>query len=96
MWSIVNIKCHSQPVQYNIDIDGTINATKLKGDGANIHNINLSDKSTSFINEGSNLYYTEERLYDFLAERYFSFFFEKNLKIQTWPYVLLKNEIHEI
>ena len=36
--------------------------------------------------------YGKERLYDFLAERYFSFFFAKNLKIKTWPYILL-NEI---
>ena len=34
--------------------------------------------------------YGKERLYDFLAERYFSYYFEKNLKIQTWPYILLK------
>ena len=29
------------------------------------------------------------RLYDFLAERYFSYFFEKYAKIKIWPYKLL-------
>ena len=33
--------------------------------------------------------YGKTRLYDFLAERYFSFFFEKYTKIKTWPYILL-------
>ena len=52
-------------ITYNIDIDGYINATNLRGDGSMINNINLSDKSTAHLVEGSNLYYTEERLYDF-------------------------------
>ena len=75
-------------VQYNIDIDGTINATKLKGDGANIHNINLSDKSTSFINEGSNLYYTEERLYDFYSN--------SNLLLSNAQFTNILNNVQEI
>ena len=40
--------------------------------------------------------YGKERLYDFLAERYFSFYFEKNLKIKTWPYILIKENLNEI
>ena len=40
--------------------------------------------------------YGKERLYDFLAERFFSFYFEKNLKIKTWPYVMLNEDINEI
>ena len=36
--------------------------------------------------------YGKERLYDFLAERYFSFYFEKYTKIKTWPYVLIKED----
>jgi hypothetical protein len=40
--------------------------------------------------------YGKERLYDFLAERYFSYYFQKNLKIQTWPYILLKENFNEI
>ena len=40
--------------------------------------------------------YGKERLYDFLAERYFSYYFEKNLKIKTWPYTLLKENLNEI
>ena len=40
--------------------------------------------------------YGKERLYDFLAERYFSFYFEKNMKIKSWPYVVLKEKLNEI
>ena len=40
--------------------------------------------------------YGKERLYDFLAERYFSYFFEKNLKIKTWSYILLEEKLNEI
>ena len=40
--------------------------------------------------------YGKERLYDFLAERYFSYYFEKNLKIKTWPYVILTENLNEI
>jgi len=37
--------------------------------------------------------YGKERLYNFLAERYFSFYFEKYAKVKTWPYVFLNNEL---
>ena len=40
--------------------------------------------------------YGKERLYDFLAERYFSYYFEKNLKIQTWPFIILEEKLDEI
>ncbi len=33
--------------------------------------------------------YGKERLYDFLAERYFSFYFEKKSKIKVWPFAHL-------
>lgn len=33
--------------------------------------------------------YGKERLYDFLAERYFSFYFEKKSKIKVWPFIHL-------
>ena len=52
-------------IEKNIDIDGDIRCTKLIGNGENITNINLNDKTTSDLIEGSNLFYTEERLYDF-------------------------------
>jgi len=39
--------------------------------------------------------YGKERLYDFLAERFFSFYFEKYSKIKSWPYVLLKKKDFE-
>ena len=51
---------------YNIDISGIINATYLRGSGVLISNINLSDKNTSELAEGSNLYFTEQRVYDIL------------------------------
>ena len=35
--------------------------------------------------------YGKERLYDFLAERYFSFYFEKYTKIKTWPFIVIKD-----
>ena len=36
--------------------------------------------------------YGKERLYDFLAERFFSFYFEKYTKIKSWPYILIENK----
>ena len=52
-------------LNYNIDIDGTINSSYIKADGSLINNINLMDKSTTDLEEGSNLYFTEDRLYEF-------------------------------
>ena len=52
-------------IEKNIDIDGEIRCTEFIGNGEKITNINLNDKTTSELNEGSNLFYTEERLYDF-------------------------------
>ncbi len=40
--------------------------------------------------------YGKERLYDFLAERYFSYYFQKNLKIKSWPYITLKEKLNEV
>tara|TARA_B110001454_G_scaffold213835_2_gene232666 strand:+ start:993 stop:1811 length:819 start_codon:yes stop_codon:yes gene_type:complete len=37
--------------------------------------------------------YGKERLYDFLAERFFSFYFEKYAKIKIMPYILLKDNL---
>ena len=37
--------------------------------------------------------YGKERLYNFLAERFFSFYFEKYTKTKTWPYIFLNNDI---
>ena len=51
---------------YNIDIVGVINASYFRGSGILMSNINLSDKSTSELAEGSNLYFTEERVYNIL------------------------------
>ena len=37
--------------------------------------------------------YGKERLYNFLAERFFSFYFEKYTKTKTWPWMFLSNDI---
>lgn len=59
--------------QYEIDVAGTINATNFRGNGFNITNLNLSDRSTTQLKEGENLYFTENRVYDVLySEKYFS------------------------
>ena len=40
--------------------------------------------------------YGKERLYDFLAERYFSFYLKKYTKIKTWPFILLEEKFNEL
>jgi hypothetical protein len=58
---------------YNIDISGIINSTYFRGSGILMSNINLSDKTSSELAEGSNLYFTEQRVYDILyGENYMS------------------------
>ena len=47
---------------YDFDVNGTINATYLQGDGQYIFNVNLEDRTTSLLREGSNLYYTPFRV----------------------------------
>ena len=37
--------------------------------------------------------YGKERLFNFLAERFFSFYFEKYTKTKVWPYVFLSNDL---
>jgi hypothetical protein len=54
--------------KYNIDISGTIRSSVFKGSGELLHNVNLSDKSTSELEEGCNLYFTDSRAYA-VAER---------------------------
>ena len=50
---------------YNLDVDGTINATNLRGNASTVTNVNLSDKTTAHLTEdpnGTNLYYTPQRV----------------------------------
>jgi hypothetical protein len=54
--------------EYNVDINGTIRGTEIIGNGQQLFDVNISDKSTSELAEGSNLYYTDERAYA-VAER---------------------------
>ena len=52
---------------YNIDINGTINASYFRGSGCNISNINLKDKTSDDLKEGdNNLYFNTERVLDVL------------------------------
>ena len=48
--------------EYTLDVVGTLNATYLVGSGSGLFNVNLSDRNTSLLAEGSNLYYTSERV----------------------------------
>jgi alpha-tubulin suppressor-like RCC1 family protein len=48
--------------QYTLDVVGTLNATYFIGNGVGLYNVNLSDRNTSLLAEGSNLYYTSERV----------------------------------
>jgi len=55
----------SEPL-YNIDINGIINATYIRGDGSQMSNVNIVGNNTSDLTEGSNLYFTEDRVYQIL------------------------------
>ena len=62
--------------------------------------IHLYEKTFNWIFECEKLFskiklegYGKERLFNFLAERFFSFYFEKYTKIKTWPYVFLDNNL---
>ena len=46
---------------YPLDVNGTVNALLYSGSGASLNNVNISDRSTSLLTEGSNLYYTTIR-----------------------------------
>lgn len=48
--------------EYELDVDGTVRATNVVGSGTYLYNVNLDDKTTSDIIEGSNLYYTDARV----------------------------------
>ena len=45
-----------------LQVDGTVTATMFSGEGAQLFNVNLNDRTTSMLAEGSNLYYTAERV----------------------------------
>ena len=52
---------------FKFDVEGSLRATKLYGIGENISNVNLNDKSTNFLTEGSsNLYFTSFRVAEIL------------------------------
>ena len=60
-----NIGINKLAPAYNLDVNGTIRANFLRGDGSNITNINLNDKTTRYLKEdpdGSNLYFTAARV----------------------------------
>lgn len=47
---------------YNLDVSGTLNATTFIGDTSLFNNLYLEDKSTSYLLEASNLYFTHHRV----------------------------------
>jgi hypothetical protein len=53
---------NTETPNYNLDINGTLNATTLISDTSLINNLNLQDKSTSHLLEASNLYFTHHRV----------------------------------
>jgi hypothetical protein len=48
--------------QYNLDVNGTLNTQHFRGDGSLIHDLNFTDRNTSMLQEGTNLYFTHERV----------------------------------
>jgi TRAP-type mannitol/chloroaromatic compound transport system substrate-binding protein len=52
----------NKTTDFLLDVKNKLYADYLCGDGANITNVNLGDRSTSLLEEGSNLYYTAERV----------------------------------
>ena len=48
--------------EYSLDVNGIINSLNFKGDGYLLNNVNFSDRTTSLLSEGSNLYYTVDRV----------------------------------
>jgi hypothetical protein len=58
---------------YNIDIEGTTQSTYFKGDGSMLKNVNIKENFTNDLQEGSNLYFTTERVYEILfSSNYYS------------------------
>jgi hypothetical protein len=47
-----------------LDVNGTITGNIFKGSGELLTNVSLDDKSTTHLQEGENLYYTKQRVYD--------------------------------
>jgi hypothetical protein len=45
-----------------LQVDGTVTATMFNGEGAQLFNVNFGDRTTSLLVEGSNLYYTDQRV----------------------------------
>lgn len=62
-----------QDPQHNIDIEGSVRALEFHGDGTNLNNVNLSDRTTTDLAEGDNKYFTDERVSNVLWNKdYFS------------------------
>jgi hypothetical protein len=56
-----NIGVNKHNPQYNLDVSGTTSSTYFIGDASALYNVNLEDRDTSLIKEGSNLYFTSYR-----------------------------------
>jgi len=56
--------------EFDLDVNGILNATRLSGDGGLLTNVNLSDKTTDDILEGTcNLFFREERLDEMIMSK---------------------------
>jgi hypothetical protein len=61
---------HTDFPEYDVDVAGVLNATRLSGDGGLLQNVNLSDKNTDDIIEGTcNLYFREGRLDEMIMSK---------------------------
>ena len=61
---------HTDFPEYDVDVAGTLNSTRFSGDGGLLTNVNLSDKNSDDIIEGTcNLYFREERLNEMIMSK---------------------------
>lgn len=62
-----NVGMNNITPRYNLDVNGIVNSTYFRGEGSLISNINLKDKTTDNLNEGtSNLYLTYSNINNLL------------------------------
>ena len=57
-----NIGINNSAPTTTLDVIGTIKGTNISGDGSELRNVHLADRDTSMLAEGTNLYYTAERV----------------------------------
>jgi hypothetical protein len=60
--SNANVGILTSSPNYELDVNGFINAPYFRGDGSLLQNAFLDDRSTTLLSEGSNLYFTTHRV----------------------------------